>query len=81
MKDLFGMAEEDKPSIGQKVSEMHHFFKLNMTGTLDAEMLQIMKKPHCGVPDKAKNYKWSTNKLTYRCQCNPMFKSHFTILC
>ncbi|XP_053331722.1 collagenase 3-like isoform X1 [Clarias gariepinus] len=66
MKDLFGMEEKDKPSIGQKVSEMHQFFKLNMTGTLDAEMLQIMKKPHCGVPDKAKNYKWSTNKLTYR---------------
>ncbi|KAB5543273.1 hypothetical protein PHYPO_G00077200 [Pangasianodon hypophthalmus] len=71
------MEEENKPSFGRKVSEtslklgeMQQFFRLNVTGSLDAEMLEMMKEPHCRVPDvaagKAKNYKWSTNKLTYR---------------
>lgn len=75
------MEEENKPSFGRKVSEMslklsemQQFFGLKVTGTLDAETLEMMKKPRCGVPDvaayKARDFtsKWSTNSLTYRYQ-------------
>ena len=58
--------------MSEKLSEMQEFFKLNVTGTLDAKTLEVMKKPRCGVPDMAAyavvpgNYKWKTNQLTYR---------------
>lgn len=63
------MKEENELSFGRKVSETKQLFKLNVTGTLDAEMLE---KHYCGVPDvpRAEKYKWSTNKLTYRYQSN-----------
>lgn len=73
------MQEETNPSFGRKVSEMslklaemQQFFKLKVTGTLDDETMEIMKKPRCGVPDvsaykaRASFHKWSTNSLTYR---------------
>lgn len=73
------MQEENKPSFGRKVSEMslklsemQEFFGLKVTGTLDAETLEMMKQPRCAVPDVAAYTdgssvnKWETNKLTYR---------------
>ncbi|XP_026799469.3 collagenase 3 [Pangasianodon hypophthalmus] len=77
LKKLYNMEEEDKPSLGRKVSEMslklgemQQFFGLKVTGSLDAETLEMMKKPRCGVPDVAayrnRAFTWSTNKLTYR---------------
>ncbi|KAJ8348466.1 hypothetical protein SKAU_G00270550 [Synaphobranchus kaupii] len=56
----------------EKLSEMQRFFRLKVTGTLDADTLQVMKKPRCGVPDVARystfpgDLKWPTSKLTYR---------------
>ncbi|XDV54536.1 hypothetical protein PO909_022809 [Leuciscus waleckii] len=44
----------------EKLKEMQRFFRLKVTGTLNKETLEVMKKPRCGVPDVA------TNKLTYK---------------
>ncbi|XP_053331893.1 collagenase 3-like [Clarias gariepinus] len=79
LRKLYNMQEERKSSFGHKISEMslklgemQEFFGLKVTGTLDAETLEMMKKPRCGVPDVAaytagsSSNKWSTNKLTYR---------------
>ncbi|KAG7483674.1 hypothetical protein MATL_G00040910 [Megalops atlanticus] len=79
LKRFYNLTEETEPtfrrSFGQlnmKLSEMQKFFGLKVTGTLDADTLEVMKKPRCGVPDVAKystfpnNPKWPTNKLTYR---------------
>ncbi|XP_042560376.1 collagenase 3-like [Clupea harengus] len=55
-----------------KVSEMQQFFGLRVTGEVDSETLEVMKKPRCGVPDMEEyntfigRLKWHTNKLTYR---------------
>ncbi|XP_017344516.1 collagenase 3 [Ictalurus punctatus] len=72
LKRLSRMDEDNTPSSGPKVSKMQDFLKLNVTGTLDTETMEMMKKPRCGVPDVASykdrvlNYKWSTKNLTYR---------------
>nr|XP_057943362.1 collagenase 3-like [Doryrhamphus excisus] len=60
--------------LNQKLSEMQRFFGLQITGTLDDETLEMMKKPRCGVPDHeissfttfGNNLKWDKNSLTYR---------------
>lgn len=53
-----------------KIKEMQQFFGLQVTGNVDSETLEMMKKPRCGVPDVAAyttfGGKWRTNKLTYR---------------
>ncbi|XP_051766275.1 collagenase 3-like [Ctenopharyngodon idella] len=59
-------------SLTEKMKEMQIFFGLKITGTLDKETMEVMKKPRCGVPDVAEystfggRPKWQTNKLTYR---------------
>ncbi|KAL4594072.1 collagenase 3-like, partial [Arapaima gigas] len=55
-----------------KLKEMQKFFGLEVTGVVDSDTLEVMKKPRCGVPDMGEyttfpgNLKWPTNKLTYR---------------
>uniref|UniRef100_A0AAY4APE2 Matrix metalloproteinase n=1 Tax=Denticeps clupeoides TaxID=299321 RepID=A0AAY4APE2_9TELE len=55
-----------------KIREMQRFFGLNVTGVLDPETIQMMKKSRCGVPDVSQystfgpGIKWQKNKLTYR---------------
>ncbi|KAG9329982.1 hypothetical protein JZ751_028377 [Albula glossodonta] len=79
LKRFYSLTEQNGPTfrrgisqLSRKLSEMQHFFGLKVTGTLDSETLQLMKKPRCGVPDVSeyttfpRNPKWPTNKLTYR---------------
>ncbi|XP_036450712.1 collagenase 3-like [Colossoma macropomum] len=82
LKKLYNMKEEHTRSarstdhsvseMSEKLREMQEFFGLKVTGTLDSETLEVMKKPRCGVPDVAAYavvpgyYKWKTNQLTYR---------------
>ncbi|KAM9728212.1 uncharacterized protein ACNS7B_016215 [Menidia menidia] len=81
LKKFFNLTEESGPStrrgispISRKLSEMQRFFGLQITGSLDADTLEMMKKPRCGVPDErvarfstfGNNLKWLKNSLTYR---------------
>ncbi|KAJ6664934.1 hypothetical protein lerEdw1_005906 [Lerista edwardsae] len=56
----------------EQLKEMQRFFRLRVTGKMDAETLDVMKKPRCGVPDTGKferttgNPKWPNNHITYR---------------
>lgn len=60
--------------MAKKLNEMQRFFGLRITGTLDADTLELMKKPRCGVPDGniaqystfGGNFKWDKHGLTYR---------------
>ncbi|XP_049746854.1 neutrophil collagenase [Elephas maximus indicus] len=63
--------------IVKKLKEMQRFFGLNETGKPDAETLEIMKKPRCGVPDiggfmlTPGNPKWNHMNVTYRINSYP----------
>ncbi|XP_043928496.1 matrix metalloproteinase-20-like isoform X2 [Protopterus annectens] len=56
----------------KKIKQMQQFFHLHVTGQLDSNTVDMMKKPRCGVPDVS-NYnffsgkpKWRKNPVTYR---------------
>ncbi|KAK7904242.1 hypothetical protein WMY93_016849 [Mugilogobius chulae] len=81
LKKFYNLTEETGPTVRRglnpltkKLREMQKFFGLQITGTLDADTLALMKKPRCGVPDEKVarfstfdgNLKWQTNALTYR---------------
>nr|XP_049599608.1 collagenase 3 [Syngnathus scovelli] len=81
LKKFYDLKDESGPSlrrgfsqINKKLSDMQKFFGLQITGTLDADTMEMMKKPRCGVPDEkvsrfatfGPNFKWQTNSLTYR---------------
>ncbi|XP_062380006.1 collagenase 3-like [Sardina pilchardus] len=79
LKQFYDLQESDtigplrKTSLQNlKLREMQQFFGLHVTGKLNPETLEVMKKPRCGVPDVAEysifgqELKWHTNKLTYR---------------
>lgn len=81
LKNFFNLTEERGPGtrrgispLTRKLSEMQRFFGLQITGTLDDDTINMMKKPRCGVPDGklarfstfGRNLKWEKEKLTYR---------------
>ncbi|XP_006834015.1 PREDICTED: matrix metalloproteinase-27 [Chrysochloris asiatica] len=61
---------KNRSLIGGKFREMQAFFGLTVTGKLDSNTLEIMKKPRCGVPDVGQyGYTfpgWRKHNLTYR---------------
>uniref|UniRef100_A0A9J8DJ67 interstitial collagenase n=1 Tax=Cyprinus carpio carpio TaxID=630221 RepID=A0A9J8DJ67_CYPCA len=64
--------QREASPLTEKMKEMQKFFGLKVTGKLDKETMEMMKKPRCGVPDVVAystfggRPKWQTNKLTYR---------------
>lgn len=56
----------------EKIRAMQSFFKLEVTGNLDDNTLQVMKKSRCGVPDVAeynlfpRKLKWQNTLVTFR---------------
>ncbi|XP_061485593.1 collagenase 3-like [Rhineura floridana] len=59
-------------SLEEQLKEMQQFFHLTVTGKMDKETMNVMKKPRCGVLDVSENHKsagvsrWGKNLLTYR---------------
>ncbi|KAM8741713.1 collagenase 3-like [Acanthopagrus schlegelii] len=81
LRKFFNLTDETGPTVRRgmspmirKLSEMQKFFGLQITGTLDADTLAVMKKPRCGIPDGhigefstfGNGHKWDKNSLTYR---------------
>lgn len=81
LKKFFNLTDERGPTVRRglspltkKLTEMQNFFALQITGALDANTLEMMKKPRCGVPDTniasysifRDDLKWQKNSLTYR---------------
>uniref|UniRef100_A0A8C7WW95 Uncharacterized protein n=1 Tax=Oryzias sinensis TaxID=183150 RepID=A0A8C7WW95_9TELE len=81
LKRFFNLTEQSGPSarggvspMSRRLREMQRFFGLQVTGTLDTDTLEVMKKPRCGIPDInigqfstfGNNVKWQKNPLTYR---------------
>lgn len=66
------VTERRSSAMSLRLKEMQQFFGLSITGTLDEETMEVMKKPRCGVPDVAAystfagDYKWKKHDLTYR---------------
>lgn len=56
----------------EKIRAMQTFFKLEVTGKLDEDTLDIMKKARCGVPEVAeynlfpRKPKWQNTLVTFR---------------
>uniref|UniRef100_A0A8C4S0Q3 Matrix metallopeptidase 1 n=1 Tax=Erpetoichthys calabaricus TaxID=27687 RepID=A0A8C4S0Q3_ERPCA len=61
-----------KHSIHSKLKEMQAFFGLKVTGKLDSDTMEVMKKPRCGMTDvhnfraAGQMSKWNKYSLTYR---------------
>ncbi|XP_043337668.1 interstitial collagenase-like [Cervus canadensis] len=60
-------------SMIEKLKQMQEFFGLKVTGKIDADTLDIVRKPRCGVPDVSSPYeltpgnpRWLSTHLTYR---------------
>ncbi|XP_061819128.1 collagenase 3-like isoform X1 [Nerophis lumbriciformis] len=81
LKKFYDLKEAEGPTFrrgisarSRKLREMQRFFSLQITGTLNEDTLEMMKKPRCGVPDQqtahfstfGNNLKWQKNSLTYR---------------
>uniref|UniRef100_A0A8B9LJH8 Matrix metalloproteinase-14 n=1 Tax=Astyanax mexicanus TaxID=7994 RepID=A0A8B9LJH8_ASTMX len=75
LKKFYNLTEQTGPHskgrtnhMSEKIAEMQKFFGLTVTGTVDQETLQVMKKPRCGVPEVY---------ISTRCQNLTMFLLSF----
>uniref|UniRef100_A0A8D2JH90 Matrix metallopeptidase 27 n=1 Tax=Varanus komodoensis TaxID=61221 RepID=A0A8D2JH90_VARKO len=61
---------KSRTSFVDKIQQMQEFFGLNVTGKIDANTLEIMQQPRCGVPDVGQYVLalpgWKKTRLTYR---------------
>ncbi|KFO25635.1 stromelysin-1 [Fukomys damarensis] len=70
MKQFF--KRKDSSPIVKKIQEMQKFLGLEVTGQLNSDTLEMIRKPRCGVPDVGHFStfpgipKWRKNHLTYR---------------
>ncbi|XP_012861700.2 interstitial collagenase-like [Echinops telfairi] len=64
--------QRDASPVVEKLKQMQKFFGLKVTGKPDADTLNVMKQPRCGVPDVAPfvltagQPRWEKAQLTYR---------------
>ncbi|XP_045873749.1 stromelysin-2 isoform X1 [Meles meles] len=71
-KDVKPSLRRDRGPIVEKIREMQKFLGLEVTGKPDADTLEMMRKPRCGVPDIGDFTtfpgmpKWGKTHLTYR---------------
>ncbi|XP_043854071.1 stromelysin-1-like [Dromiciops gliroides] len=62
----------DSSPVVAKIQEMQRFLGLKVTGNLDDDTMEMMKKPRCGFPDVSSfgffpyMPKWRKNEVTYR---------------
>ncbi|XP_068440958.1 collagenase 3 [Clinocottus analis] len=55
-----------------RIRAMQSFFNIEVTGNLDANTLELMKQPRCGVPDVGeynhfpRHLRWQNNNITFR---------------
>ncbi|XP_074072665.1 stromelysin-1-like [Macrotis lagotis] len=63
---------KDSSPVVAKIQEMQSFLGLKVTGNLDDDTMEMMKKPRCGFPDASSfgffpyKPKWRKNEVTYR---------------